>query len=188
MDYFMVNIPTSIKRKINDHLIFGYQAVMVVVQRYVDLNHFLREMFSQLHEPYEKVKVFLLALQQNITINLFDTPNQLNAIRFYRKILADVIRNKLEDEEQLRRANKRRSKRAISIEETIRPIRMLYVYSNIVDPRTYYYLRFENPEFVQLSKNYFDSITIQITNREHDLKFNSMNYEPVYLQLLFKKC
>lgn len=86
-------------------------------------------------------------------------------------------------------------------------IRMLYIYSDIVELRTYahkklellriipyrnsddgIHIRFENPEFLTLSKSYFDRITIIVNNRERDIKFDKNNYEPVFVQLLFKKC
>lgn len=86
-------------------------------------------------------------------------------------------------------------------------IRMLYIYSDIVDLRIYahkklellriipyrnsengVHVRFDNPEFLPLSKSYFDRITIIVNNRERDIKFDQYNYEPVFVQLLFKRC
>lgn len=86
-------------------------------------------------------------------------------------------------------------------------LRMLYVYSDIVDGHAYANkhsrvlrvipytpdaiyrgvdLCFEKLEFYSLAKKYFDSINIIINNSEFEIVFGGSS-EPVYIQLLFRK-
>lgn len=88
-------------------------------------------------------------------------------------------------------------------------LRMLYVYTDIISPHMYadkmlallrvipnyiaadqkhgIHLKFNNPEFYPVCKDYFETIEILISNREFDIEFIQYVKNPVYIKLLFRR-
>lgn len=103
---------------------------------------------------------------------------------------------------------KRRETRNMSAVRDPRELRMLYVYTDIVEGHAYanknlrvlrvipyapdaiyrgIHVCFEKLEFYGLAKKYFDSINLILNNREFEISFTKGSTEPVYAQLIFRK-
>lgn len=201
-DYFLMNIPIS-KEITEDGDVYSYRQIIIASKKYASVGDFIGEIFEQIPDSQRDKKLFLESMRSDQIFNDKEIEN-LPVEKLLRDRLKVWIDDQLIDIEK-------RTKRQVLEMTAVREldyIQMLYVYSDIVGSHAYsnrriatlriipftlsaryegVHVRFDNPEFYPLSRNYFDSIFIWINNREHELTFIIPTIQPVYIQLLFKK-
>lgn len=200
-DFFYLNIPISVADTNVEKPTYNYRKVKVEVKQYSSLKEFMKSMFKQIPIKERKVDLFLQTLKFDQEINIDGMES--NIIDYYRKELQKMLNNEL-----ITQNRKIVKKRSLTDDSIFKHIQMLYVYADMIEGHGYadnklcvlrvipwkssaqsegIHIRFENPEFYPVCRNYFDSINILINNREHEISFDLDSIEPVYIQLLFKK-
>lgn len=212
--YFEIDIPIDVDDISLATPSFTYKTVIIENKFYPSLKDFMIEIFKQIPSINRNLKLFINSFNFDDDLNnpmsSFAT-NRPKLFDFYH----DIVFKKL-NEMKFDKTTQKRQKRSLvnqrMTESSIQPysVNMIFVYSDIVNIHAYaehqlellriiptydlkeisahgYHEKFINPEFYPVTRNYFDSISIKIVNREYDLRFNKRNLEPVYIQLLFKK-
>lgn len=198
-DFFYLNIPISVADTNVEKPTYNYRKVKVEVKQYSSLKEFMKSMFKQIPIKERKVDLFLQTLKFDQEINIDGMES--NIIDYYRKELQKMLNNEL-----ITQNRKIVKKRSLTDDSIFKHIQMLYVYADMIEGHGYadnklcvlrvipwkssaqsegIHIRFENPEFYPVCRNYFDSINILINNREHEISFDLDSIEPVYIQFIY---
>lgn len=213
-NFFTLNVPIDVDDINSENPKFSYRKVFVPVQPYTGLGSFFSEIFSQIPPMERKPFLFFKSLNFDKNVNKPDSvlwKSRPEVVNFFKNNVSPVLKN-LEMDSTGSNIKKRSLDTTSSLQNrrTAKEyVHMLYVYSDIVAGHAYadqnlevlriipgytrhvalrgLYTKFSNPEFYPVNKTYFDTISIKINNREDELEFSEENFEPVYIQLKFKK-
>lgn len=207
-NYLKISVPLEV---VNDEIVYDLW-YFEYDKEYIDLKTFFKAIFRGIPLGLRKPRLFFKSFILNS--NLSDVSSnfatkQRSLFNFYNNNVKDILASLRDDILYTKKRKREDQYFTPQRKKALEYVHMLYVYCDIVTGHAYadqtldvlriipgytrdvclrgYYEKFINPEFYPVNKNYFDSISIKINNREDDLSFSEHNFEPVYLQLLFKK-
>lgn len=192
--YFLLYVPCDQ----DDSGEFRYIKIDMPIKSYKTLHNFFTEMIERI--PRESRDPRMLAVVYKEIASAKDYG--IRVIKLIKEIFGEVA----DDPEFEETDDEILQTRFISSKSELR---MLYIYSDIVASQIYanrmltllrvipyfdtsvirngLHIKFDSPEFYPLSKEYFESISIIISNREDEIVFSPANKNPIYIKLLFRR-
>lgn len=203
-NFFYLHFPIECDDINSENPKFKNMTIIIKARNYSSFMEFLNEMIKQIPKNERKLDVILKAMSL-IKYGTKDIQNYQKGINDILEKVKNITTSKVEitDEDlEIERQNQESNEIIVPGSHEHQIPHILYIYSDIVEPHIYankllqllriipYYsgdIRHGIPEYYPLSKTYFDTISIVVTNRGREPHFGFFRIQPIYVQLHFKK-
>lgn len=196
--FFYLSVPYNIN--VNNNYL--YHLIQMPIKSYDSLKSFFQEIVERIPPQIRSPQLLFYIYLDIASGKDFKIPILKKIKNIFMNVATDDFQIQEEDVQAI-------DKNILSSFLSVSELRMLFIYSDIVASQIYanrmlnllrvipYFNRdvmrdglhvtFDTPEFYPMSKEYFESVSIIVSSREDEIRFNIYNKNPIYVKLLFRR-